>query len=63
MLNWVEADPAQVKMVSVIAKNIRSRREHKSKIFYSFLIVLGLGRKREWGCNQVRANSVGLGNP
>ena len=35
----------------------------KVRFFYSFLIVLGLGRKREWGGNRVRANSVGLGNP
>ena len=49
LLNWVEADPAQVKMVSVIAKNIRSRREHKSKIFLLVSHCFGSGQKKRMG--------------
>ena len=49
-------------MVSVIAKNIRSRREHKSKNFQPFCLNLDRERERERGeYIVVRANSVGLG--
>ena len=49
LLNWVEADPAQVKMVSVIAKNIRSRREHKSKIFFTRFSLFWVWAEKENG--------------